>query len=128
MTDPSGPLFVTTTRPPPPGQSLPLPGTSWSMSCWDGSRPLVLVPLGVVEDHGQRLVLKAARPVRSVMRGIVKAVLIHAPNGTAYGPITVVPRAEAAANPAAFAWDGVVVAPNCSVSIGMITLEWNGES
>jgi len=126
MTLDPNPTFATTTRPPPPGQSLPLPGTSWSMSCWDGSRPLILVPLDVVEDHGQRLVLKGARPVLSVMLGIVKAVLIHAPNGTTYGPITVVPMCEAAANPMAFAWDGVVVAPNCPVSVGAITLGWNG--
>jgi hypothetical protein len=130
MTDsPSGPINFTTARNLPSGQHPPLPGTLWSVSLWDGTRPLVIIPLEVMEDTGQRIIFKGATPVIAAVFGIIRAMKYHAPNGEEYGPFPCGHLADAKSLPAGtFLRGNTVVTPGNTLTFGGASLTWTATS
>jgi hypothetical protein len=127
VTDPSspaGPIRFFSAGPVPTGQQAPLPGTLWSASLWDGSRPLVIIPLEVVEDLGQQISLRGVGIGIASVLGVIRTLRIHAPSGQEYGPIPCCLTSDAKKNPAALPWGNVVVIPGAHLTFGGITLHW----
>lgn len=133
MTDPippgsSGSIHFSSPRSPAPAaQQPPLPGTPWSVSLWDGTRPLAVIPLEVVEDVGQRITFKGRNAVLAAILGIVRQVKIHSPRGEEYGPFPCGLTSEAKSlPPGTLTWDNVVICPGSQLAFGGVTLSWTG--
>jgi hypothetical protein len=127
MTDPNGPAGPIHTFPfcpAPAGQHPPLPGTLWSVSVWDGTRPLAIIPLEIVEDIGQQITFRGAGVGVASGTGIIRTARFHAPDGREYGPVPCCLSSEAKKYPAALTWPNVVVVPNNQLGMGSVVLRW----
>lgn len=134
MTDPippgsSGSIHFSSPRSPVPiTQQPPLPGTTWSVSLWDGARPLAVIPLEVTEDMGQRVVLRGVNGALASVLGVIRQLRFHAPSGVEYGPFPCCPGNEAKQHPpGTMTWDNVVVVPGNQLRFGSATLAWKAE-